>query len=256
MKVIVFGSVPLATWIVKKIQDKQSLELVGVVCEKVRENEYSHHKMAEPSLYHYAQNNHINIFSLNEVENIIDSSDDFIGISIRFHKILKDKIINKFSQGIINLHGGELPRFRGVNIANHSILDGVNRGAGTIHYLDNGVDTGDIIERVFFEISQMDTAQTVFEKTLTVLQTAFLNIVEKIALKELPRISQDELIKEGEITKTYRKRDLDALKVIPEESTISEIDRIARAFCFRGHEPAYFLFEGKKLYVSPVIPQK
>ncbi len=256
MKVIIFGSVPLATWVVKRIQENNDLNLMGVVCEKVSKDAYSHHNLTEPSLYYYSVNNGIKIFNLDEIENLVDEIQDFIGISIRFHKILSKKIIRKFSQGIFNLHGGELPRFRGVDIANHVILENVDKGAGTIHYLDEGVDTGDIIERVYFDICQIDTAQSVFEKTLVALQKAFLNIIEKIASKNLPRISQEELIKKGEINKTYKKKDLNALKVIPNKSHIAEIDKIARAFCFKGHEPAYFLFEGKKLYVSPFILQK
>lgn len=65
----------------------------------------------------------------------------------------------------INLYGSELPRCRGVNIANHSILEGVAQGADTLHYIDEEADTRPTIDREHFNISDSNTAHDVCLKT-------------------------------------------------------------------------------------------
>jgi methionyl-tRNA formyltransferase len=84
------------------------------------------------------------------------NSDDFIKemkdfepdlfISIRFGKIFKDEIISIPKKGVLNLHSGILPDFRGIMGTLHAVKAGRKMVGCTLHYIPNGtIDTGAII---------------------------------------------------------------------------------------------------------------
>lgn len=54
-KIILFGNVPLATWVAKQIVNANNIELLGVVCDKYERNYFKHHGMEEVSLFSYAK---------------------------------------------------------------------------------------------------------------------------------------------------------------------------------------------------------
>lgn len=249
MNIVVFGNVPLATWVVERIRNQFGADVLGVVCDPISRN-FVHHGLKLPGLYEYARRNRIPVISLNELPEVLKGKARIVGISCRFPHILRQNVIALFDHGIVNLHGGELPRFRGVNIANHVILENVARGAGTMHYIDKGVDTGPIIDREYFEIEESDTAYDVFLKTQDALMTVFDRNVQALLSGNLHGIPQQEFLDKGESSRLYKSGDLAAFRRIPFDSDLSDILRRARAFTFPGHEPAYFMIDGHKVFVS------
>lgn len=68
-------------------------------------------------------------------------------ISIRFGQILKDEIISIPKHGVINLHSGILPAYRGVLASFFAILNGEKEIGSTLHYIENSkIDNGQIIK--------------------------------------------------------------------------------------------------------------
>ena len=107
--------------------------------------------------------------------------------------ILKKKIINACKSEIINVHGGYLPYYRGNNCIYFAYLnDDWDRIANTIHYIDTGVDTGDIIEIVRPTISSDDNPETLYCKAKKLAIHKLIEIIKKYQSNEyIPRISQD-----------------------------------------------------------------
>lgn len=68
-----------------------------------------------------------------------------LGISISYDQIFKQHIIDKYSLGIINLHAAALPNYKGRNALNWSIINGEKETKISIHWVDAGIDTGNII---------------------------------------------------------------------------------------------------------------
>lgn len=217
MKIIVFGNVPLASWLIEQLF-LSNLELLGVVYDDHHSNEFSHHGMSFPAAKATCEKLGIKRISFTEAKELA-LKQPILGISVRYHKLFKKEYFESFSPGIINLHGGELPRFRGTNIANHAILQNVKRGAGTLHYIDEGVDCGDIVLREFFDVNDNSTAFDFFTQTLYALQEAATKLIKLIEEgKEIPRTAQSYYINElAEVAQEYKKKDLDKLKEITQE---------------------------------------
>ena len=73
-----------------------------------------------------------------------------------FDQILKSDIIHLAPKGFINCHAGALPFYRGRNILNWALINGEKQFGVTVHYVDEGIDTGDIILQRFAPISRED----------------------------------------------------------------------------------------------------
>ncbi len=106
---------------------------------------------AEKSLQNLAQNLNSEIVSFDDVNepSSVETLENFLpdlAISIRFGQIFKSKIIALPRLGILNLHSGILPNYRGVMASFWSILNGEKKLGTTLHYIrDNSIDTGDIV---------------------------------------------------------------------------------------------------------------
>lgn len=97
-----------------------------------------------------------------------------------FNKILKTPVIEIPPQGTINLHGGKLPEYRGAAPINWQIINGETSGGCSIIYVDEGIDTGDIIVQERYPIKPDDTHASILEKTLEIFPRLLLQVLEQV----------------------------------------------------------------------------
>lgn len=114
---------------------------------------------------------------------------DFL-ISYGYWPIIKKDVLDKFSSRAINLHISYLPWNRGVAPNLWSFIEDTPKGV-TIHYLDVGIDTGDIIvqQRVTFEPTG-ETLATTYQKLQLEIQELFKRHWLEIKAGTCPRIRQ------------------------------------------------------------------
>lgn len=84
-------------------------------------------------------------------------------VSMSFNQIFKDEIINLTKYKIINCHAGKLPFYRGRNVLNWVLINDEKEFGITVHYVDKGIDTGDIILQGTYPISMEDDYSTLLE---------------------------------------------------------------------------------------------
>ena len=97
-----------------------------------------------------------------------------------YNKIIKEQVINIPPLGTINLHGGKLPEYRGAAPINWQIINGETTGGCCIIYVDEGIDTGDIISQEIYAIEPEDTHASVLEKTLQIFPRQLLEVLKDI----------------------------------------------------------------------------
>src|SRR3989344_6691916 len=78
--------------------------------------------------------------------------------SVLHGKIFKPAHLENTRLGIINLHPAPLPQYRGCNSYSHAIMNGEKKYGVSLHYIDEGIDTGAIIGINHFPILETDTA--------------------------------------------------------------------------------------------------
>jgi methionyl-tRNA formyltransferase len=119
----------------------------------------------------------------------IAESEPDIGISILYPHIIPTTTISLFPRGIINLHPALLPYCRGKYPALWAILDRKPAGV-TLHYIDEGVDTGDIIAQQHVPYDNSTVCRDLYERCARAGYWMFVRAWDSIVRGSPRRIPQ------------------------------------------------------------------
>lgn len=107
--------------------------------------------------------------------------------------ILPKAILDIPKYGCINVHASLLPKYRGASPINSSIINGDKITGITTMYMDEGLDTGDIILKDEIQISDEDDSDILTDKLAKLSEKTLGNTINMINLGiDLPRTKQDE----------------------------------------------------------------
>ena len=83
-----------------------------------------------------------------------------------YMKILTPYFINAFKNKIMNIHPALLPSFSGLHVQKKALDHGVKVSGCTVHFVDEGLDSGPIIIQRAVEVKEDDTEETLAERIL------------------------------------------------------------------------------------------
>ncbi|NVK31268.1 MAG: methionyl-tRNA formyltransferase [Gammaproteobacteria bacterium] len=114
-------------------------------------------------------------------------------VSMSFNQILRKPIIDTAPLGFINCHAGALPFYRGRNPLNWVLINDESYFGVTAHYVDEGIDTGDIIIQHKVDISEQDDYASLLEKAFVKCSEVLVEAVELISGGKVNRIKQNDI---------------------------------------------------------------
>lgn len=124
---------------------------------------------------------HKNINS-DEFITIIKENKADLFVSMSFNQIFKSDILKIPALKSINCHAGKLPFYRGRNILNWVLINDEKEFGITVHYIDEGIDTGDIIHQKTYPINDLDDynslLNTAYVECANILYEAILMILK------------------------------------------------------------------------------
>ena len=119
------------------------------------------------------------------IEVIKTCGDIDIAVSLNYSSIISQQVIDLFPLGILNAHGGDLPKYRGNACQAWAILNGEDRIGLCIHSMIGGeVDSGDIIDKEYFAIDINTKITTVLEWFAQKIPAMFLNSIQKLHINK------------------------------------------------------------------------
>jgi len=178
------------------------------------------------------------------VEKIRQFSPD-IGISVLFNYIFKKEIIDLFPEGIINVHPAYLPYNRGQYPNVWSLIEETPSGV-TLHYIDEGIDTGKIIAKETVVVEAVDTGLTLYSKLEQKSVELFKKTWPLIKAGNVSTMEQER--DQGTYHRTSDVQKIDEIQ-LDQNYKGKEIINILRARTFPPHKGAYFRVDGKKVYM-------
>ncbi|MEJ6607627.1 MAG: phosphoribosylglycinamide formyltransferase [Candidatus Planktophila sp.] len=98
--------------------------------------------------------------------------------SAGFMRILSKECVEKFR--IINSHPALLPHFPGAHAVRDTLAAGVSQSGSTIHWVDSGVDTGEIIAQEAVEVLATDTQATLHERIKIVERRLYVATLQQL----------------------------------------------------------------------------
>ena len=155
-----FADGPWSHRALDKLLERESLN-VAFICARFDKPDQKLEAVAKknriPFLFHK------NINSIEFLSSIEHFNCDLF-VSMSFNQIFKNETIKRPSLGVINCHAGKLPFYRGRNILNWALINDEPEFGITVHYVDSGIDTGDIILQECFPITDSDNYSTLLHR--------------------------------------------------------------------------------------------
>jgi phosphoribosylglycinamide formyltransferase-1 len=99
-------------------------------------------------------------------------------VSAGFMRILSAQCVTKFK--IVNSHPALLPLFPGAHAVRDALAAGATKTGTTIHWVDAGVDTGEIIAQEEVEIKPSDTEESLHERIKIVERRLYVATLQKL----------------------------------------------------------------------------
>lgn len=175
-----------------------------------------------------------------DYKNIIELDPDII-ITCAYGQIIPKELLDFPKYGCINIHASLLPKLRGGAPIHKAIIDGYEKTGVTIMYMDEKMDSGDIIYQEEVKIEQKDNAGTLFDKLSVLGSKMIIEILPSILNNTNNRTVQNE----EEVTYAYN--------ITREEEKINFDNKTKNVYNqIRGLYPwpvGYTLLDNKKVKV-------
>ncbi len=98
-----------------------------------------------------------------------------------FMRIISPEFIKKYKNRVLNIHPAILPAFPGLDAQKQAIDHGVKYSGCTVHFADDGVDSGPIIVQAIVKVKDDDTEETLAKRILSKEHKTYCEAVKLIA---------------------------------------------------------------------------
>ena len=120
-------------------------------------------------------------------------------VVVAFGQILPKAILDIPKYGCINVHASLLPKYRGAAPIQWAVIDGEEVSGVTTMLMDEGLDTGDMLEKIEYVLDKKETGGSLFDKLSNLGGELILSTLEKIENGTITRTPQ------GDATTSYAK---------------------------------------------------
>lgn len=243
-KIIFFGTSEFAAIILEKLVSRYKINVVVTQPDRPAGRKQV---LTETPVKETAKKHHLKILqpqNLSESQflNQLDQLHPEVGILAAYAEMIPQKIIDKFSLGILNLHPSLLPKYRGASPIQSAILNGDEVTGVSIIKLTEKLDAGPILIQEEFKISSDDNNET--------LQQKLAELAAEILIEVLPEYleGQIKLVKQDESKASYTKKITRQDGQINWQKSAQEIERQFRAYF--GWPGVFTYFNKKRLKIS------
>ena len=106
-------------------------------------------------------------------------------VAAGFMRILSPVFVNQFPEQIVNSHPSLLPQFPGAHAVRDAIAAGATVTGCTVHFIDEGVDTGKIISQEQVDVLPGESEEQLHERIKVVERTLLPQSVERLLIERL-----------------------------------------------------------------------
>ena len=165
------------------------------------------YKLQQSAVKKYAVEKGLNILQPTNLKNeefVSDlkalNADLFVVVAFR---MLPEVVWGMPEKGTVNLHGSLLPQYRGAAPINWAVMNGEKKTGVTTFFIQQKIDTGNIIDNAVVEIGENETAGELHDKLMMVGADLMVRTVDKIKEGNFFTKQQDHL-NEDELKKAYK----------------------------------------------------
>jgi methionyl-tRNA formyltransferase len=222
----IFGDGLWAANFLRDICDDNFFEIVFVALRN---------KTSDTTLKKIAIENNLPIMKFDSInarinENTFTKMNLDLFVSISYDQIFKKNIYSIPKNGTINCHTSLLPFYRGRNPLNWALINNEKKFGITAHFIDDGIDTGDIIYQKSYPIKKTDNYSNLLNLAHIECANVTLIAINMIAKNKFKRIPQSTIHKQG----SYCSRRVPGDEIINWSQNSLDIFNFVRALDFPG----------------------
>ncbi len=116
-----------------------------------------------------------------------------------FMRVLTPSVIREFKDKIINIHPALLPAFPGLHVQKKAVDHGVKFSGATVHFVDDGVDSGPIIIQAVVPVLDSDTPETLAARILKEEHRIYPQAIELFGQGRLRIEGRRVIIKDADV---------------------------------------------------------
>ena len=124
------------------------------------------------------------------IEELKNLNPDVI-VVVAYGQILPESILNIPKYGCINVHGSLLPKYRGAAPIQWAVIDGEKESGVTIMQMDEGLDTGDMLEKVVVPIGENTTMGELHDALRAAGSKLLIKVIDDIAAGKAQPVKQN-----------------------------------------------------------------
>lgn len=191
LKVVLIGCVEFSQSCLRHAMQLEHLRIVGVVTRR-HSSFNSDFCTLEPIAAQYdipifiAQRN-----EQDEMVNWIEELKPDIIFCFGWSYLLNNRILKCARLGVVGYHPASLPRNRGRHPVIWTLALGLNTTASTFFFMDEGADSGDILDQRAVAVSRDDDARTLYDKLTKIALEQITDFSKKMDLGIIPRMQQN-----------------------------------------------------------------
>jgi phosphoribosylglycinamide formyltransferase-1 len=152
-------------------------QVVGLICDKENAQVIARAKSAGISEFLIPMKSDRKLWDSEVIKTLEELSPDLV-VSAGFMRILSAECVARFR--IVNSHPALLPLFPGAHAVRDALAAGANETGVTIHWVDSGVDTGEIIAQESVVISASDTEESLHERIKIIERKLFVATLQSL----------------------------------------------------------------------------
>lgn len=189
--IIVFGSQKIAIDSIKILRNQDINLLCVVGSEMPSDKLYGYHSISQ-----FCQEENLKYYSPEKLDisfiDIIKKLKPDLCFSFYYRKIFKSKLRDIPSGGFINIHPSLLPKYRGPVPSMWALLNGDSESGVTLHDIDKGIDSGDIIAQKKVKIDSTISGFELHNKLMKEGASLFQKTLPMILSNKIIRIKQKD----------------------------------------------------------------
>jgi phosphoribosylglycinamide formyltransferase-1 len=132
-----------------------------------------------------------------EISRVIDDYEAELIVLAGFMKVLQPKFVQKYRNCIINIHPSLLPAFPGAHPLPDALAYGVKVSGTTVHFVDEGLDTGPIIAQVSVPVYDNDNEESLHARIQIEEHKIYPKVVKWYAERKLEIVGRKVTVKEA-----------------------------------------------------------
>ncbi|MGC6376915.1 methionyl-tRNA formyltransferase [Bisgaard Taxon 45] len=114
-------------------------------------------------------------------------------VVVAYGLILPKAVLDMPRLGCLNVHGSLLPRWRGAAPIQRAIWAGDKQTGITIMQMDEGLDTGDMLHKVYCDIALDETSESLYDKLIQIAPSALLSVLDGLDEGKFVLKKQDDI---------------------------------------------------------------